>query len=314
MTASFSAPGKTILFGEHAVVYGWPALAAPLPQLRAYARIRRLNQPLTVVGSDIPPSVWHLQPRMPDSNDPIIRMVELTRRQLQLPQLKGEITLASDIPVARGLGSGAAVSAALGRAVAATAGAAITDRELNQLVFQVEKLHHGTPSGIDNTVVVFEQPVYFIKDRLPEFVAFASSLRLLLADTGIVALTREAVAQVKRLRQTRPKATGAKLRRIGEIVDEARACIAEGDMAQVGQLLTENHHILRALGVSSGDLDSLAQAALAGGAKGAKLSGGGRGGIIVALVDHVTEARVREMLLRAGAINVIAATVGGDVG
>ena len=92
-------------------------------------------------------------------------MASLTMQYLGAADIKGEITIRSDIPIASGLGSGAAVSAALGRAIAQLHGANIPDEDLNRLVFEVEKLHHGTPSGIDNTVVVFEMPVYFVKGR-----------------------------------------------------------------------------------------------------------------------------------------------------
>ncbi len=312
MKDAFSAPGKAILFGEHAVVHGQPALAIPLPQLRAYARIDRVARPLSVISAARQDSVWRWRSDAAQSDDPILRLVGLTLERLRLPTLNGEISIESEIPIAAGLGSGAAVSAALGRAVAGLAHATITDADLNQLVFAVEKLHHGTPSGIDNTVVVFERPLYFVKGKASQFIAIERPLRFLLADTGVSALTREAVAHVHDLARRRPEATAATFSRIGNIVAEARHCLRSGDAERLGKLMTANQAELCALGVSSRQLDHLTDVALRAGAWGAKLSGGGRGGNMIALVDEEAAAPVTERLLQAGAANVIAVQVGGD--
>ena len=309
-SCSFSAPGKAILFGEHAVVYGEPALAIPLPQLRANALIRRLSQPLTVMTADLQREPWGWKPDVCDWQDPISLMTALTLDHLQVSEIKGEVVIRSAIPIASGLGSGAAVSTVLGRAIAGLADSEISNAALNRLVFEVEKLHHGTPSGIDNVTVVYESPVYFVKDRPLQLVEVRLPLHLIVADTGIAALTRDAVDHVRELYRAMPKQIGSVFRRIGTIVDDARNRIGSGDNVGLGELMKENHRLLQTLAVSCPELDTLVEAALDGGALGAKLSGGGRGGNIVAVVDERSCESVKARLIRAGAKRVIGSRIG----
>ena len=306
-----SAPAKAILFGEHAVVYGRPAIAIPLAQIRAKALIRAIDQPLTIVASDIDGARFQFGRDPFDPADPLAKMADLVVDHLQISTPKGMIRIESAIPIASGLGSGAAVSAALGRAIAALHDASIHDRDLNDLVYEVEKLHHGTPSGIDNTVVVYERPIYFVKGKPIEFVCIERPLQIVLADTGVASTTKAAVADVRGLFERQPEETSALFRNIGTLVDQARVCIAAGDYEQLGELMTENHRLLKALDVSLPALDDLVTAAIDAGALGAKLSGGGRGGNMIALVEDNTLPLVKERLLAAGATRVLSASVGG---
>lgn len=300
MTLTGSAPAKVILFGEHAVVYGFPAIALPLADLRAYAEYQSSDQPLSIMSEHKPPA----------SSDPLAAMARQTLRFLGVGQARGRIQIRSDIPVASGLGSGAAVSAALGRTVARMLGRELANADLNALVYEIEKLHHGTPSGIDNSVVVYEKPVYFVKDRRLDFLDLATPLSLVVADSGDAALTRETVAHVRVLRAKQPERTNAILRQIGGIAECARSQLELGDSRQLGALMTRNHELLRALELSSPALDGLVEAAMSAGAYGAKLSGGGRGGNIIALVDARRSAKVRGALLRAGAARAFTSAIG----
>lgn len=312
MRCQASAPGKAILCGEHAVVYGFPAIAVPLDDLRANARGKPTDKPLTIFAEDLASSPIGIETDECNRGYPLSLMARLTTKHLGLASARGEVRIKSDIPIASGLGSGAAVSAALGRAVAQIHGADISDEDLNRLVFEVEKLHHGTPSGIDNTVVVYESPLYYVKDASLDFIEIGKPLRLVLADTGIASLTRAAVADVRMLLRGAPAKTRQIFSEIGTIVDEARDCIEQGDSARLGALLTANHRLLHALTVSSPELDELVEAALKGGALGAKLSGGGRGGIVIALAHEDALCKVKDSLLRAGAKRVTATVVGQE--
>jgi mevalonate kinase len=120
--------------------------------------------------------------REPDH--PLALAVRLALEDLKASPLNLSLRLESNVPVASGLGSGAAVSAALMRAVASLFMAVPDPARLSALVYEVEKVHHGTPSGIDNTVVVYRRPIYFRKGLPPEFPQLASDLLLLLADSG----------------------------------------------------------------------------------------------------------------------------------
>lgn len=311
MIGSVSAPGKAILLGEHAVVYGKPAVAIPLPQLRAVAHFRQTDESLMIHAEDLQRPPWQWAAGAADSPDPLARMTALTLRHLGVCAPRGEITIRSAIAIASGLGSGAAVSAALGRAIAGLCRVTISNAELNALVYEVEKLHHGSPSGIDNTTVVFEQPVFFQRGQPISAISSKHNLEFLLADTGVPALTRESVAAVRRLLRAEPDRVNHLLEQIASAVVAARACLESGDRLRLGELMTANHHLLRKLGLSSPQLDRLAAAAVAAGALGAKLSGGGQGGHIIALVEPVTASAVRKALHLAGANRVFAANIGG---
>jgi len=304
--ASASAPGKVILFGEHAVVYGRPAIAAPVFQVQATASLEVAppGSGLTLVAPDLDRSV-----RLDEatSNDPLGTIVRLTLAQLDLPVPDGVLTVVSTIPIAGGMGSGAAVSAAIVRALAASAGVDIPPSEVNALVFEVEKLYHGTPSGIDNTVVVYGQPTYFVRGQSPHPFSVGAPLRLLIADSGIPSPTRKVVEEVRKRWRSEPVHYDFLFDRIGELVDEAREAIEQGDLDTLGRLMDQNHSLLQEMGVSSPKLDELVEEARMAGALGAKLSGAGCGGNVIVLVEEAEE--MRETLEKAGAARVISTTV-----
>ncbi len=311
MKGSASAPGKAILLGEHAVVYDKPAIAIPLSQLRAMVDFHQTERTFTICAADLKRPPWQWDDSAADSADPLASMAALTLRHLGVCAPTGKITIRSAIPIASGLGSGAAVSAALGRGIAGLYGETIANATLNALVYEVEKLHHGTPSGIDNTTVVFEQPVYFQRGQPIHTIKPSRRLDFLLADSGVSALTRESVTAVRQLLREEPARTNTLLDQIASAVASAQACLAAGKLLQLGELMTANHGHLRGLGVSSPRLDALVSAALQAGALGAKLSGGGRGGNIIALVEPSTRLAVERTLQSAGAKRVLTASLGG---
>ncbi len=308
------APGKIILFGEHAVVYGQPAIAVPLHAVQASATVEPTpyGSGLSVYAPDIGQTL-RLESLDGGPDDPLhnafIFPLQVALRYLQHPIPDLSITIRSTIPIASGLGSGAALATALVRALCSALGHPLSNDELNPLIFQVEQRHHGTPSGIDNTVIVYEQPVYFIRGAPPQPFAIARPFTLLVADTGHSSPTRKTVDDVRRLYETAPEQIGAIFSAIGGIARQAREKIAAGEIAPLGLLMDRNHDLLCQLTVSSEALDRLCAAARTAGALGAKLSGGGRGGNIVALVDDARAASVAEALRSAGAVNVIQTVV-----
>jgi mevalonate kinase len=306
-SVTVSAPAKVILFGEHAVVYGQPALAVPVSSIRVTVNVTPAAAPTIAAAEwtrDFSSDIHADQ-----LTDPVLLMVQLTASHLGIDVPSARYEIASQIPVASGLGSGAAVSAAVGRAIAAAAGTTIPDDDLNALVYEIERIHHGTPSGIDNTVIVFEKPVYFVLGKRIEVFSVGAPLHLLIADTGRSALTKESVGDVRKLVDGRPEFALPRIERIGQIANLARDAISAGNLAEIGQLMAENHALLRDLTVSSPELDRLVGAALNAGAVGAKLSGGGRGGNMIALVTPETEKAVQDALIAADAVRVIATIV-----
>ena len=311
-----SAPGKIILFGEHAVVYGRPAIAAPVSQLRATAVVQPNPQPgVRIIAPDLGAN-FTLDGADPDDALVVtMRQIQQAAGLTQLPALI--ITVKSDIPIASGLGSGAAITAAVIRAVARQLGLAglATDEWVSNLTYEVEKIHHGTPSGIDNTVVAYEKPVYFVRqppqNKIEPF-EVKRPLPILVADTGVRSSTKIAVGDVRRQWQANPARFEALFDGCGRIANTARAAIEAGDTAHIGRLMTANQQLLQEMTVSSPELEQLIAAALQAGALGAKLSGAGRGGNMIALVDDEGGGTaVYDALMAAGAQSVLMTVVEG---
>lgn len=303
---SAAAPGKIILLGEHAVVYGRPAIAIPAHQAQARvtasADIRAPRGRITIVSPEIHLNAQRAQ--LPKDH-PLGLAVDGTLAALGLTTAPAlTLTIRSTIPVASGMGSGAAVSVALIRALSAFLGQTLPDEQVNALAYRVEQRLHGTPSGIDNTVVTYARPIYFQRESGFERLTVGAELHFIIADTGSPSSTREAVAGVRKDWQAdQPRSEGL-FDEIGAIVLQARAAIEQGDTPTLGRLMNADHHCLQALRVSSPALDRLANAARAAGALGAKLSGGGRGGILVALTTPERAVAVAEALTAAGARQV----------
>jgi mevalonate kinase len=239
-------------------------------------------------------------------DDPLARTVRLVLDAIKVERDPDvTITLTSTIPIARGMGSGAAVSTALARALADYFERWLSSRAISDLVYQAEILYHGTPSGIDNTVIAFEKPVYFVKDEGWEVFWVGKPFLLAIADTGVESSTREVVGDLRRRYEAEPGRYLPLFDQAGMITDAARTAIEQGQTEVLGRLMNENHTVLQALGVSCPELDCLVLAARDGGALGAKLSGAGRGGNIIALVTEELRGRVGMMLRLAGATRVL---------
>ena len=307
MEAKASAPGKVILFGEHAVVYGRPAIAVPVKGVRAWATVEESPGEILIRALDIGKE-FSLSEAPPD--DPLRLAVELTLNFLKPPKVTGfTITITSEIPIARGLGSGAAVSTAIVRALASYFGRELAPDEVSAIVYEVEKIYHGTPSGIDNTVIAYESPVFFIKNQKPVPFKAQKPFNIVIGDTGISSSTKEVVLWVRK-RWEENKVWHEKLfDRIGEIALSGRKAAEEGDLRRMGELMDENHELLVELGVSCPELDRLVEAARKAGALGAKLSGAGWGGNIIALAEEGKIAQVSEALKEAGAVAILASVV-----
>jgi mevalonate kinase len=296
--------------GEHSVVYGRPAIAVPVREVQACVQVERTNSPgVTVCATELGCS-WELA--CAPEREPLCLTVRNTLAYLGVgaQDLQLCLTIQSSIPVASGLGSGAAVATALVRALSAYLGRSLDAEAVSALVYRTEEIFHGTPSGIDNTVVAFEQAVYYVKGEPIEWVLIARPFWLAIADSGEPSLTKESVGDVRAAWQRDPTRYECLFDEIGEIVDRARQVLEFGEVTKLGPLMNANQRILRRLDVSSPEIEALIDAALGAGASGAKLSGGGRGGNVVAVVEPGQASRVQQALLEAGAVNVIVTRVG----
>ena len=299
-----TAPAKVILVGEHAVVYGIPAIAVPVTSLSACARATRTPRTLALTATDIGHTVVYGDTDADEAARPLLLMLNHIVERLHLADPVGEIVVSSTIPFSSGLGSSAAVSTAVARAIACLHDLRLSPDELNAIVFETETIFHGTPSGIDNTVVVHQSPIYFVKNRPIEKLNPQGELHFLIADSGSSASTRAAVAHVRALFHSDRQATQATFDGICKIVESAKSCIQNGHAEELGRLMVQNHFLLKRLQVSSPKLDALVETALAAGALGAKMSGGGMGGNMIALVGNSSQNDVKRALINAGAVDV----------
>jgi mevalonate kinase len=303
------APGKAILFGEHAVVYGRPAIAVPVTEVQAQAYVEPgvPGRGVVVVAPDLE---RRIVVREATAGEPLAHIVRSTLAKIDLdsdPDLT--VTVTSTVPIARGMGSGAAVSTAIVRALAKHFAWWFPSRTISDLVYETEEIYHGTPSGIDNTVVAFEKPIYFVKDVGWEVFWVGKPFWLIIADTGIESSTKEVVGDLRRRYQAEPERYQPLFDRAGEIADTARTAIEQGHIEILGQLMDDNHALLQQMGVSCLALDRLVTAAREGGALGAKLSGAGWGGNMIALIAKEMQGHIDMMLRLAGATNVIVTEV-----
>jgi mevalonate kinase len=307
--ATAAAPGKVILVGEHAVVYGRPAIAVPVWERVARATITARSAGAGCVLAA--PDLGQEQAlRDAGEEDALAVVLRATLAQLELPaDPDWRVEVTSEIPIASGLGSGAALNAALVRAIYAEAGCTPDPAQVSDLVYRGEQIYHGTPSGIDNTVVAYGAPVWFVRGTPPMVFRPGAPFTLAIADSGVASPTRLTVGAVRRRREVEPARYEAWFDEIGELVSAARAAIEQGEIARLGPIFDANQELLRQIGVSTPLLEQLADAARGAGALGAKLSGGGGGGNLIALVDPDRADRVAAALQAAGAVRVVVTTV-----
>jgi mevalonate kinase len=297
-----TASGKIILFGEHAVVYQRPAIAVPVTQVQAQVTIQDSKQPLTIDARNQRRKISYADLK---DDDPLKAIIHLTLHSFKVTPPRATLTIHSTIPIASGLGSGAAVSTAIARALAQYFKCDLDSATISSLVYEVEKIHHGTPSGIDNTVIAYGKPVYFVRGQPIETFNVTQPFRIAIADTGIQSPTKIAVGDVRAAWEKDKDRYERFFDGCGLITNRARRMIEDGQPDQLGFLMNDNHNLLRQMGVSCQELDDLVEAATRAGASGAKLSGGGRGGNMIALVNESNEGAVREALMSAGAKRVL---------
>jgi len=254
--------GKLILAGEHAVVYGHPALAVAVDR-GVEVELRRIGGPTRTCATTRCDA----------------RLTDALRRALE--PTGWEVSVRSDLPIGRGMGSSAAISVGRVRARAAVDGEHLDLDTVWTRAFAAEEAFHGTPSGLDQAVACRGGLLRYLKGPPPVFVDLpCPDLRIVVLDSGQAGDTRELVQAV---RSRRPDIDPV-LHAIGALVPQVEAALP--DPAAVGELLTENHRLLQQLGVSTPTLDALVQLALDHGAHGAKLAGAGGGGVVIALAPE----------------------------
>lgn len=291
------AHSKLILVGEHAVVYGKPAIAIPFP-LKVKSTVEKKS------GEIMLSCVYYVGSisRLPEKMKGIGACIKATLNYLNKPLNGLLIRLHSSIPLGRGLGSSAAIALAIVKSLFSFYGQKASQEEIMALVEISEIYAHGSPSGIDMAAVSSEFPIFFKNGKTVTQIEIGSPFHFVVADTGRIGDTHTAVNKVKENLHLEPKKMQSVLERIEKIAIEAKTVIKDGNSNLLGQLLNSNHSELIKLGVSDPGLNHLVEAARNAGALGAKLTGGGLGGCVIALVPNRKKAKViADVLMKSGA-------------
>lgn len=306
-----SAPAKIILLGEHAVVYGEPAIAVPLIDRRVQTTIiqDRTIQTFMLESAELNVCYQYHQKSIPTIIEPLIQLFEELAQQYGIPLTHWKMTIQSAIPIGRGLGSGAAVSVSIIKTCSKAFRLNLSLEVISALAFDIEKVYHGKPSGIDNTVVTFEKPIRFCKGQPIQLIK-PKRFHFVIADTGVFKSTRLVVEDVARARAVDPQRYDDIFHQIGQLTEAGKNALEQGDPFTLGSLMNNNHSLLQKLGVSSELLDTMVTASIQAGAVGAKLCGAGRGGCMIALLpDPSAEPAVMNALIDAGASLVFATSL-----
>ena len=276
------AHSKIILIGEHAVVYGYPAISLPLLEVEVTCRVLPAETP------------WRLF-----EEDTLSMAVYASLEYLTIKDACIRCQIESAIPEKRGMGSSAAISIAAIRAVFDYYDAQLSQETLEILVNRAEMIAHMNPSGLDAKTCLSDHPIRFIKNLGFTELKMDLSTYLVIADTGVYGHTREAIQVV----QSKGKDALPYLQTLGDLTQEAEDAINHKDAEKLGEILSQAHENLKEIGVSSQEADSLVETAIHHGALGAKMSGGGLGGCIIALAANLEQAQeLAQRLEEKGAV------------
>ena len=304
-----TAPGKVILLGEHAVVYGRTALAAAIDRhvTVRIARLRHEERASRASARTVPESLEmdssSVHPEALEGcalNDP--RLATALARAADvvgLPPNGWMATISTDLPLAMGLGSSAALSVALVRALARVVHRPLDDAAVCAGAFEIEKIFHGFPSGIDNTVATYGGLIAFTRGAAVRPLPAGRPLPLVVALGGAPRRTEQTVTALRRRWEANPAACEPLFDEIAALVGSAEQAIATGDLPTLGAAMNANQAILQRLEISTAELEHMTDLARAHGALGAKLTGGGGGGAVICLCDD-GRADLVDTFTRAG--------------
>lgn len=278
------AHSKIILIGEHSVVYGYPAIAIPLKDILVKCKIMEAKSKYFY-----------------NSEDTLSNAIYTALKYLKKEDAKIKYLIESEIPTKRGMGSSAAVSIAAIRAVFNYFGKNLDDRILEKMVQEAETVAHMNPSGLDAKTCLSDKALKFIKNKGFSYIDLNLGAYLVVADTGVHGNTREAVENVIEMGdKAQPM-----LKNLGELTEKMEIAIREKSLEKIGEIMNHANLELKKLNLTIEKSDILVEEALKNGALGAKISGGGLGGCIIALVENEEKARIiGEKLSSKGAVNI----------
>jgi mevalonate kinase len=278
-----SGYGKVILFGEHFVVHGVPGIVSAIDSATD-AEVKKAVKGINIRDERKTAKGYGEEKRL-QQLESIDRM--LTAMGIDTKTVL-DIWIGGTLPGFSGLGASAASSVAIARAIAQEFGMQISDEEINQVAYEAEKVYAGNPSGIDNTAATYGGLMWFKKDvsggaDKVERLRIRKPIEIVIGSTGKVANTKAMVEGVAERKKKNPEKYNMIFKQAENLAVAGRAALENYDLKKVGELMNENHRLLQEIGVSSKELDRLVDLARKQGAYGAKLTGGGGGGCMIAL-------------------------------
>ena len=274
--------GKTILFGEHFVVYGIPAIASAI-SLKTLAKVKPVSGRDYVLKDDREATPGYKEEKLEQQKDSLQRIFKEFEFNPQDNPI--EIELYGSLPGMSGVGASAASCVAVARALSKFLNRNLSDERVNEIAFEGEKGYHGNPSGLDNTASTYGDLIWFQKGErnILERIALKERVEMVIGNSGLVCDTKAAVEGVRQRKEKHPERYEALFEEAKQLVQDAREAIEQGDWEKVGGLMDKNQEMLFDLEVSCPELDKMVEIARQNGALGAKLTGGGLGGCMLAL-------------------------------
>jgi len=282
-----AAHSKLILVGEHAVVHGQPAISIPFPLIGVKV-VTKYKRGAVYIDSDL---FQGSADDAPNALSGIVQTIKQTMKQLNIPYRDVLIRINSTIPPGKGLGSSASVAIAIVRSLFTYVGQTYTNEELLALANISETYAHGAPSGIDSLTITSPSPIWYERNQPIDHIVPGGEFSFVVADTGKMADTKTSVSTVKHMLKLAPEKLHHKIERIGEITYQTREALEKKSKQLLGFFLNEAQKELEAIGVSDSNLNRLIHFARQEGALGAKLTGGGNGGCIIALAKNEMHAK-----------------------
>lgn len=285
MAGMGSGYGKTILFGEHFVVYGVPALASAIGDATTCI-VESKGGTGYELNDDRPEVPGYKEEKFDDQKISIKNVLDFMGVNLNETALK--ITFGGELVCASGVGASAASCVSLARAINDEFNLGWDDEKINAAAYEGEKGYHGTPSGIDNTASTFGGLVYYIRNleggpNTIETIKLEKPIELVIASSGMTASTSVVVGDVRKKKEEDPEWFEGIVKEYGDVIKEGRKALENMEVKRVGQLMDKNHELLKKLTVSNDVLDKMVALARDNDALGAKVTGTGRGGNIIAL-------------------------------
>jgi mevalonate kinase len=278
-----SGYGKVILFGEHFVVHYIPGIVSAV-DATTDAEVKKIDIPGINIIDERKGSAGYTEKKKLQQKESIDRMLEAMGLEKNVSM---NIWIGGNLPSFSGIGASAASSVAIARAISEEFGLNLSDQRINEAAYEAEKAYAGTPSGIDNTAATFGGLLWFKKNvngpDMIEKLNIKEPVEIIMANSGVVADTKEMVLGVTERKKKYPEKYDRIFKQEEELVVKARKDLEGFDLKKVGQLMDMNHKLLQDIEVSCKELDYLVKVARENGAYGAKLTGGGGGGCIVAL-------------------------------